>query len=489
MSAGIGNRSSLAYLAVSAAAISFAVYYLTLAQSVGWHDSAELAMVAWQLGASHAPGSPVHSMLGHFMVQFFEEPFRGTSLLSLLSASATAGILALLIYMLKRDALTALCAALIYAFSYQVWASAVVTEIYSLSMLFLSLTLLYAVLWNTRGGRRYFLAWLLAYSLTLGTYFANILLFPAFAYLIYSTSGKRTADLLVFSVTVGLTIVLIGIANYFLAQNALPFGEIAPDSLVNMLLYMSGSQHAPLQMRDSAFLVTRLAQHLDIFSRSVLFLGLPLGLLGAISLARVNKGLGVFLALIFAIYMSYYTIFGPGDYFMMVLPAYFVFSVWIAMGVLWLLRYDRVRSLHSVWRMLPVFIVVGLLAVQLDGRRAMAHSLDAEKFAADAFALLPPDALAVTGWKEFSTLRYHQEVDGVRPDLRVVVPARSIRRYRFGEVADYVDLVGSAICISPIYTTKELADLGDQYTFRMAGPDSVWMIVTHSADTQSEFCR
>ncbi len=63
-------------VAVIAALLSFFVYLLTLSQSVGWHDSAELALVAWQLGASHAPGSPVHSILGHFMMQFYAEPHR-----------------------------------------------------------------------------------------------------------------------------------------------------------------------------------------------------------------------------------------------------------------------------------------------------------------------------------------------------------------------------------------------------------------------------
>ena len=86
----------------------------------------------------------------------------------------------------------------------------------------------------------------------------------------------------------------------FHPNSSLPFGEIVPDSVVNMLLYMSGSQHAPLEIRDAEFVLIRLKEHLEIFSRSIFYLGLPLGLLGAFSLTRMNKVFGHFMALIFA---------------------------------------------------------------------------------------------------------------------------------------------------------------------------------------------
>ncbi len=476
-------------VAVIAALLSFFVYLLTLSQSVGWHDSAELALVAWQLGASHAPGSPVHSILGHFMMQFYAEPHRAVILLSALTAGATTGILALLIYRLKRDVAIALFSALVYAFSYQVWAGAVMTEIYSLSILFLSIAILNIWLWQANGKSSYFTVWIIAYALSLGAYFANILLFPAFAYMIYRSSARQILDLLIFSSVVALTIILIGIANYLLAQNALLFGEIVPDSVLNMVLYMSGSQHAPLQLGDAVFVLTRLIEHLEIFSRSLLYLGLPLGLLGAFSLTRMNKVFGHFIALIFIIYMVYYTVFGPGDYFMMVLPAYFVYAIWIALGVLWLISYLHNPIIKWICRLLPVFIAGGLLVTQFEGRRFMAQSLKAEDFANVTFELLPDDALAITGWAEYAALRYFQEVHGIRSDIKFLVPARSIRHYPHGEVADYVDLVGSSICTSSVFTTKELPDLGDQYQLQVNTSESRWMRVTGASGLPPDFCR
>ena len=480
---------SAVLVAVVAAVISFIFYFLTLTQSVGGHDSAELALVAWQLGASHAPGSPIHAVLGHFVMQFYAEPHRGVTLLSAISASASAGFLALLIYTFKRDASVALFAALIYAFSYQVWSSAVMTELYSLSMLFLSIAMLNAWLWRISSKQLHFAVCIFAYALSLGAYFANILLIPAFAYLIYRASDQKIANLLTFSAATGLTVLIIGIANYFLAQKALPFGEIVPNSVMNMFLYMSGSQHNPLLVRDSAFILMRMDEHLGIFTRSLFYLGVPLGLLGAVSLSRTDKVFGHFLMLVFAIYVVYYTVFGPGDYFMMVLPAYFIYAIWVAFGVLWLISYARNRQLQWICRLLLVCIVAGLLVTQFNGRRFMAQSLDSEDFAKTTFSSLPHDAVAIAGWGEFTTLRYFQEVHGLRPDIRFLVPARSLRRYPYGEVSDYVDFVGNSICAAPVFSTKDLPELGDQYQLQTSPKDSKWMRVVGVSGSLPNFCQ
>jgi len=77
----------------------------------------------------------------------------------------------------------------------------------------------------------------------------------------------------------------------------------------------------------------------------------------------------------------------------------------------------------------------------------------------------------------------------MRPDIRFIVPARSIRRYSFGEVDDYVDFVGSVVCSAPVYTTKELSDLGEQYELQEDVAGSPWKQVKGVADARPDFCR
>ena len=63
-----------------------------MSRSVGWHDSAELALVAAQMGASHAPGSPLHSLLGHVIALFTTQAYLGTTLLSVVAMALAAGL-------------------------------------------------------------------------------------------------------------------------------------------------------------------------------------------------------------------------------------------------------------------------------------------------------------------------------------------------------------------------------------------------------------
>jgi hypothetical protein len=480
--------STVFMTAAAAASGSFAVYLATFSRSVGWHDSAELALTAWSMGASHAPGSPLHTVVGNLLTHFFTEPFIGTTLLSSLASAGAVACLAVLLLLLGKDALVSVLTAFIYAFSFQVWASAVVTEIYALSMMFLAAALVLAWRWCA-SGRDHYLYWLLfAYGLALASYFANILLLPAFAFLILSASERRVRDLAIFSVAVLAAVLVTGAANFMLAQNLAPFGEIYPDSVVNMLLYMSGAQHDPLQIRDAGFLLNRLLEHGGIFTRSVAYVGVPLALLGAWTLLRQQRIYGTFLLLVFLIYVGYYTLFGPGDYFMMILPAYFVCSVWIGMGVGWIGDRLGAGPFVLMCRLLPAVLVAGLLVVQLEGRRAMAHALDAEEFVAATARALPDDAIVIVGWREFATLRYFQTVHGELAGHRYIVPARTVRRYQFGEVTDYLEAVAAAVCQTPVFTHKDLPELAAEYHLEPVAAGGEWLRVTVTEDSSGISC-
>jgi len=453
-----------------------------MSRSVGWHDAAELAAVAWELGASHAPGSPLHSLSGFLLGRLAGEASTGTTALSVIASSLSAGLLAALVAFITRDRLLAVSAALVYAFSFQVWAAAVATEVYAPSMLFLALAFLFAWLWYSNGRSVHLAFMLAAYMLALGAYFANVLLLPAFLYLVWTRSQRPVADTSLLLATFGVGVVLVGIANYLTMRNLAPFGEIVPDSLGSMFLYMSGSQHEPLQVRSAGFLTARITEHAGIFTRSVFYLGLPLGLAGCWQLLQLYRAYAVFLLLVFSIYTLYYTVFGPGDYFMMVLPVYFVFAVWIGAGTAWLAgSFGRAYLVAGV-RLLPALLVLILLAVQFNGRRAMAAVTDAEEFAAEAAAVLPSKALVIAGWREFAVLNYFQIVHGDNPGHHYLLPARTVRNYPYGAVKDYLDKVAAEICALPVYTFKKLPELEERYRVAEVPGGSGWMLLAAPPD-------
>jgi hypothetical protein len=474
--------------ALTAGLIALVVYLLTMSKSLGWHDSSELALVAWQLAASHAPGSPLHSLLGYMSAQMFAQAFIGTTLLSVLAATVAAGALAFIATVLTGDILISVCAALLYAFSYQVWTSAVITEVYSLGMMFLAIAMVLAWIWQNDQAPRHLIWMTVFYALSLAAYFANILLLPVFCIFIFLLSAARMRSLIVFLAISACTIIIIAYANFRLAQIAPPFGEINPDSFGNLFLYITGSQHNPLELDGFAHIAGRFWQHGKLFASSVLFISVPAALWGMYLLAKTNRTYSLFLILIFAIYFVYYTVFGPGDYYMMVLPAYFVFSVCVACGLAGLRRRVVAGSSKLFIASLPLLLVAGLTFIQFNSRYAFAAATEAEQFVDAAFAELPENAVAIVSWKEFSTLRYMQKVVNLRPDIRVIVPARSPRSYDFSAVSDYLIFVTDEICSAPIYTTKALAELPSGYSLAEPVADSSWRKINLSAESFAARC-
>jgi len=476
-----GRQFAIALLAGCTALL---VYFPTASRSLGWHDAAELAYTAWALGASHAPGSPMHSVLGFLTTRIATEPFQGVVLLSVFTASIAAGLLALLLYLLRPSFSIALAAAMVFALSFQVWAAAVATEVYSLSMLFLAAAILSGWLWRAHATDKYFVAMLCAYALALASYFGNILLLPAFLYLAWMAPASSRRYLTFFVLGVALTTVLIGLANYLLAKNAAPFGEIYPDSIWNLILYMTGSQHDPLQFRDVSFILMRIAEHAAIFTRSIFYLGVPLAAVGAYYMDRLDRVFGLFILGIFAIYIGYYTLFGPGDYYMMVIPAYFVAALWVGLGGAYLSdKLSRPWGNMLGW-LCPAVLAAGLLLMQFDGRRAMAVAMDSERFAEIAFAVLPENAIAITGWKEYAVLNYFQAVHGRRPDVRVVVPARTRRQYSHGEVQDYLEFIAVSICDGPVFTTKNLPEMQPDFDLLQDDDTAPWALMRPRTECQ-----
>ena len=267
-----------------------------------------------------------------------------------------------------------------------------------------------------------------------------------------------------------------------------PFGEINPDSFGNMFLYMSGSQHNPLELSSFAYIAGRFWQHGKLFASSVLFLSLPAALIGGYLLAKTNRIYSLFLALVFAIYFFYYTIFGPGDYYMMVLPAYYVFAIFFACGFTGLLRWVADGPAKHFIVSLPVLLVAGLILIQFNSRYAFAASREAEQFVDVAFVELPENAVAIVSWKEFSTLRYMQKVGSLRPDIRIIVSARSFRSYHFSVIDDYLIFVADEICTAPIYTTKALTELPPGYSLAEPVANSSWRKISLSAESFADHC-
>jgi hypothetical protein len=226
---------------------------------------------------------------------------------------------------------------------------------------------------------------------------------------------------------------------------------------------MSGAEHDPLEVSGIGFYFSRIYDHISIFSRHYFYVLIPVGVAGAFLMARREWVYAGFLALIFCLYMGYFTLFGAGDYFTMVMPAYLVFSLWVAVALAWLVeRCSPGWKKMAVSAILPAAILLSL-SFQFPGRFADAGSARVATFAEQAFALLPDDSVVIAGWREFTVLMYYQQIHARRPDLTIILPARSPRHYPHGDIADYRPYVDVAICRRPVVTNRLPPDLLTDY--------------------------
>ncbi len=174
--------------------IIFPVYLFTLAPTVGFIDSGELATVACTLGIAHPTGYPLFTLVGRI---FSILPIAAKEIvrLNVMSALFTS-IAAIVFFFLAMELLgrkverflkiiSAGFATLFLAFSKTFWDQAVSVEVYSLHLLLICLTTLFFIKAINEDESSFW--YLFAY--TLGLAFTNhlttILLAPAFLFLFF----------------------------------------------------------------------------------------------------------------------------------------------------------------------------------------------------------------------------------------------------------------------------------------------------------------
>jgi hypothetical protein len=446
------------------------LYVLTLAPGLGWHDSAELSLRAYQLGATHSPGSPLHTFVGHGFILLTDSPAFATNLLSAISMGLAAGLLALLIRLTRGG--WGYAGAFLFACSYEVWTNAVVTELYGPSTLLTLLSSVCLWIWRSGGRTTWLLAGVFAYCCALGIWFANLLFLPAILWLLWMRSQSRLRDGALVFALVALALTCIAAANLWLSLRVPPFGPDIPESLTGLYRYMSGAMHEPLAARDLAFYSGRIVEHLLIFSQNFLWVGIPLGLVGLVGYTRAEPAFGGYLLLLFGIQMTYFTCFGSGDYYSMVMLSYAVFSFWIVCGAKILANRQPNGTLMAAGLLAAILIVQ--LWQQLPGRWRAANYSPAQEFVDNSFAVLPENALLVAGFQQFAALQYGQIVQGGRPDVEIILPAGTLRHYGRTKVQNYLDHIAANLCERPVFTHKLTDELQANYTLLAVAETEGW---------------
>ncbi|MDI6802304.1 MAG: DUF2723 domain-containing protein [Bacteroidota bacterium] len=442
----------------------FVVYVNTLAPSVNFIDSGELAAVAATLGIAHPTGYPLFTLAG-WLFSHLPIGLPVIYKLNLMSAVlCSVGIffffrfLVLLLEDLavrefknisqrqletlkfKLVYLPAVTASLVLAFSQTFWSQAVSIEVYSLHILFLSAILYFfykAIRNYCEEGRSIKIntskEWFV-FALLLGMSFTNhmttILLAPALLYLFFAINGfTKYSWRLIFILVVPF---IVGLSFYFylpVRASSSPFLNWGnPVDLEKIFWHLSGKQYRVWIFSSTESAVKQFNYFVGNLLNEFNFLFLLLALVGLWSLFRQHKQVFMFSVLLFVGCVGYsinYDIHDIDSYFLL---AYFTLAIWIAVGYNTLLIKVSEKSFYKY-----VAIVVWLLAFipLILNYKTCDESKNylVEDYTKNMFNSIEPNGIIISyQWDYFvSASYYYQFVEKYRSDV-VVIDKELLRR-------------------------------------------------------------
>jgi hypothetical protein len=419
----------------------FGVYLQTLARTVGFIDSGELATVPFVLGIAHPTGYPFWTLLARLFTLLplaNEEIVRLNIFCALVTSFAAVIFFYVMLSLLRNEEnssepltvfVPAAFSALTLAFSQTFWDQSTSVEVYGLHLMMLCAALLFflrALLPIVDGSlidqRRW---WLFAF--TLGLCFTNhlttILLAPAFLFLFFSVfrlrkEGFRLIVSLILPFALGLSVYL------YLPVRAgenplLNWGH--PSTWERILWHVSGKQYRVWMFSSTAAATKQWMHFLDAVPKEFYYFPLLLSLLGAWRLLWHNGRVFIFVALLLVGCVAYtinYDIHDIDSYFLL---AYISLAMFAGFGA-----FEAVRLFRSFSGRMVITAVLGAVV----GAELLANWSEddasgnylVEDYTANIFAHLQPNAIILSYlWDHFVSASYYfQDVKHIRNDVTVI---------------------------------------------------------------------
>jgi hypothetical protein len=518
-------------LAALAGLLAFSLYLRTLAPGLLWGDSAEFQFAAWLGGFAHPTGYPLYLSLGWLWTHLlpWQDPAWRMNLFSALWGGIAVGLVYLLalrlLPALTRPAyrrLSALGAALVFAATPTFWSQAVVAEVYSLHAVFVAGVLLALLRWaeaaSDRAGARRAVFVALLYGLSLAHHRTMILLAPAILVFVGQTLRVVPVSIRRHLYTPGrlalLALCLLAPLLLYLyiplRAARVPYYQVALGPSGTLTLYDATFAGFVAHVTGSAFgaalgvhgaagnlLAGLAARFVDEFT----WPGVLLGLLGlAVALlgpARRRQPATALLVLGFLVIIAFNLAYGIGDIHVFFIPAYLIWTLWLAQGAAALARFvadapaafrpRRAASAPSAAAAgSPVHLLGALLLAALTAALATGNFAAADRSRDDTARAawqailaqpIPAGSLLLSNDRdEMVPQWYLRYVEGVRPDLVGLFPGIQPG----AEWADVGQVTTRALRAGPpVYLIKRMPGL--EIKFEQEGP-----LAPAAGDAQAE---
>jgi hypothetical protein len=418
-------------------------YVVTLAPSVTFIDSGELATVATKLGVAHPTGYPLFTVIGNVFskVPIGDQVYMLNLMCAFFSSLAVMLFFNLLLSMLikisgelKTNKISdvillniCLAASLVLAFSRTFWDTANAIEVYSLHTLFL-IANLFLILKasgevNDNGELtrdRYWLAFAFVLGLSFTNHLSTVFLSVGCLYLYFTTNGFKSLSFK--RILIMALPFLLGFSVYFYlivrADNGvLSWGN--PHNVENFWRHFTGKQFSVWMFSSFENAEKQFSYFTKNFPLEYAIFPLLLAIPGLYLLFKEAKRIFYFTVLLFLfciIYAINYDIYDIDSYFIL---AFIVATVWICMGLLWLVTKvkENVNNISYAFLLLPLMPLIVNFEKNDENKNYFVDDYTNNVFnSADQNAIIMS-----TQWDFWiSSSIYQQNVRNIRPDIAVI---------------------------------------------------------------------
>jgi len=460
--------------------VALLLYSWTLAPTVTLTDSGELIVVARGLGIAHPPGVPLWIILAHLAslvplgnvaqrINFSSALFGALTCAMLTLVVAEVIITASYLAAAKRRkrgtkkieelgvthpmvAAPALGAGLLLAFSRTLWSYATITEVYALNTLLILVICFLMLRWRrwivedrmhistvsnpgqvTRHDAFLYSAALI-FGLALGVHHVTVALtLPAVAVIVFRTQGVRffTSRRFVYAALISIGALVAVYAYLPLAASRSPvinWGH--PRSLQEIWWHLTGRQYQVYFSFKPEIMGEQFAEFCRMALREFGFPWLPLSLVlafaGLTDAFKRDRTIFWFLLTIVIADLAYalsYEIAEDKDAYY--LPTFISIAIAAGLGIRWLIRSAVSKSLPVAKPSLAAVVavlVVSTIALTanwpFNNRR---RYFIAHDYVDNLLKAIAPNGLLLTlDWQVVSPMFYAQEIEHLRPDVKVV---------------------------------------------------------------------
>jgi len=456
--------------------VALLFYSWTLAPTVTLTDSGELVVVARGLGVAHPPGVPLWIILAHLAslvplgnvaqrINFSSAVFAALTCAMLTLGVAEVIVTASYLAAAKRRkkgskkieelavthpmvAAPALGAGLLMAFSRTLWSYATITEVYALNALLIVTIFFLMLRWRRRIVEDrmhlsigqvtrhdvFLYSAALIFGLALGVHHVTVALtLPAVAVIVFRTQGVRffTSRRLVYAALISIGALVAVYAYLPLAASRSPvinWGH--PRSPQEIWWHLTGRQYQVYFSFKPEIMGEQFAEFCRMALREFSFPWLPLSLVLAFAglgdAFKRDRTIFWFLLTIVIADLAYalsYEIAEDKDAYY--LPTFISIAIAAGLGIRWLIRGALSKSLPVVKPSLAAVVavlVVSTIALTanwpFNNRR---RYFIAHDYVDNLLKAIAPNGLLLTlDWQVVSPMFYAQEIEQLRPDVKVV---------------------------------------------------------------------